>query len=74
MSKTLVKPFVAALLSVGAVRVIYVTVSDGVGDKKMLTLAAIIASAVLYGIIAMIIGAVDKKEIKASLLWRRQDT
>lgn len=72
IAKTLVKPFIASLLSVGTVRVIYVALSDGNAVGSALILAAIAASALLYGIIALIIGAVEKNEIITSFLKRRE--
>jgi ABC-type Fe3+-siderophore transport system permease subunit len=62
-----VKPWIAALLAIGGVRVLYCVAERGLGECTWLTLAAVALSALLYAITVLLIGAVDKNEIKAFL-------
>ena len=59
----LVRPFLAAALSVSMARVLYNVMSVKVGESAVLTLLSIVFAAMLYVIVAFVFGAVGKEDI-----------
>ena len=57
------RPFLAATVSVALSRVAYNAICQNFGKSRAVTLASVAMAAVLYALIALLIGAVDKEDL-----------
>ena len=63
VSRVLMRPFLAATVSVALSRVAYNAICQSFGEGRAVTLASVALAAVLYALIALLIGAVDKADL-----------
>jgi hypothetical protein len=66
------KPFFAAFISVGAARLAYSAIEARAGASSLATLATIAFCAVIYLPISLLVGAIEREEIKR-ILRRREN-
>ena len=67
LSDTWLRPFLASVISVGLSRVAYNTLSDQIGEGSVLTLMAILLSALIYFALCIVFGAVRRDDVEALL-------
>ena len=64
IERIFVRPFVSSVISVGASKIIYGTISARYGEGSIVTLICIAIAAILYGITCLALKVVDINEIK----------
>ena len=68
--KIFIRPFVAAIISVGASRILYGYFAAKHGEGAMITLCAIVTAGAMYAVACLILRVINIKEIKAILASR----
>ena len=70
IGKAFVAPFAAAVISIGASKIIYGAISAKLGDGTILTLCAIALAAILYLVTCIALRVIDVNEIKRTVTSR----
>ena len=74
VGKTFVAPFAAAVISVGASKIIYGATSARLGKGAVLTLCAIALAAITYLVTCVVLKVIDINEIKRTVTERKKSS